>query len=91
MPRYFLVVALMCLLGLIVLWRAGYIMFVERDFWLEAGKHYVRTNRTLPATRGNILADDGQVLAASIPEYKMFMDFMSWEKKDTSRRDREQH
>lgn len=91
MPRYFLVVALMCLLGLIVLWRAGYIMFVERDFWLEAGKHYVRTNRTLPATRGNILADDGQVLAASIPEYKMFMDFMSWEKKDTARRDREQH
>ena len=91
MPRYFVVVAIMSVVGLIVLLRAGYIMFVERDFWLEAGKHFVKTNRTLPATRGNILADDGQVLAASIPEFKLFMDFMSWEKKDTARRDREQH
>lgn len=91
LPRYTLVGVILCLVGLSVLARAAYVIFAEGDLWKEASKHFIKTDRELPATRGNILADDGQVLAASLPQYKMYMDFMSWEKKSIARRDKEQH
>lgn len=93
MPRYFIVTVVMVLLGVAVVAKAVYTMTVKRDYWLEVKASQVRLDRPLPPTRGNILAADGQMLAASLPEYKMFMDFMSWEKhpkrraKDQARRD----
>ena len=34
--------------------------------------------------RGNILSSDGQLLASSIPEYKIFMDYQAGSKEDTA-------
>ncbi len=87
--RYAFVASLLVLLGFAVLAKAVYIMTVKKDFWLEVNDRFTKENDAVPPTRGNILADNGEVLAASLPEYKLYMDFMSWEK-DPKRRDKEQ-
>lgn len=93
MPRYFLWTFLLVLAGLAVVCKAFYTMTVKRDDWMKMSRMQVRDGRPLPAKRGNILAADGQVLAASLPEYTMSIDFMSSEKdsamrvKDQYRRD----
>lgn len=88
--RYAFIASLLVLAGLAVLGRASYIMVVKKDFWMAVNERFTKENDTVPPTRGNILADNGEVLAASLPEYKLYMDFMSWEK-DEKRRNKEQH
>ncbi len=90
MPRFFVVAVLLGLVGVAVFFRACYIIFVEQEFWTAVAQRFVKTDQQIAPTRGNILAADGQVLAASIPEYRLFMDFMSWEK-DEKRRRKDQH
>lgn len=93
MPRYFLVTLLLGLAGVSVLAKAVYTMTLDRERWIAMSKIQVREGRTLPAKRGNILACDGQILAASLPQYRMYIDYMSTEKdslqrvKDQKRRD----
>lgn len=79
MPRYFLVTLMLALLALSVVGKALYTMTADREYWLEMSKLQVKEGRPLPAKRGNILAADGQVLAASLPEYEINLDFMSTE------------
>ena len=88
--RYAAVASLLFLFGFAVLVKAAYIMTAQKDFWMAVNDRFVKENEEVQPTRGNILADNGEVLAASLPEYKLFMDFMSWEK-DPKRRDKEQH
>ena len=90
MPRYFLVTVILGLLGLSVLGKAAYIMFVERDYWEAVSDRFVKDDVPVDAERGNIFSADGQLLASSLPQYKMYMDFMSWEK-DSARRAKDQH
>ena len=88
--RYSVVASLLVLCGFAVLAKAMYIMTVKKDFWMAVSERFTKENDVVQPTRGNILADDGEVLAASLPEYKIYMDFMSWEK-EPKRRDKEQH
>lgn len=88
--RYAFIASVLVIAGLAVLGRASYIMVVKKDFWMAVNDRFTKENDTVPPTRGNILADNGEVLAASLPEYKLYMDFMSWEK-DDKRRNKEQH
>lgn len=88
--RYVFVATLLVLCGIAILARAVYIMTVKKDYWLAVSERLVKENDVVPPTRGNILASGGEVLAASLPEYKLFMDYMSWEK-DVKRRGKEQH
>lgn len=90
MQRYAFVAALLVIGFLAVIAKAAYIMTVQKDFWMAVSSRFVRENVVVPPTRGNILADNGEVLASSLPEYKIYMDFMSWEK-DSLRRAKEQH
>lgn len=78
--RYAFVAALLGLCGIAVIAKAFYIMTVEKDYWIAVSQRYVNEDEPVPPTRGNILASGGEVLAASLPEYKLYMDFMSWEK-----------
>lgn len=90
MQRYSFIATLMVMVGVAVLARATYIMTVKKDYWMAVSQRFVKKNQTVEPARGSILAANGEVLAASLPEYKMFMDFMSWEK-DSVRRTKEQH
>ena len=87
--RYAFVASVLVLACFAILGKAMYTMTVKKDYWLAIGDRFVKENDTVPPTRGNILADNGEVLAASLPEYKLFMDYMSWEK-DSLRREKEQ-
>lgn len=93
MQRYSVVASVLVLVGLAILGKALYIMTVEKNYWMAVSERFIRENVPVEPTRGNILACNGEVLASSLPEYKMYMDFMSWEKdsvrkaKDQKRRD----
>ena len=93
MPRYTAVAIFLTLLAVAAVARAFYIMTAERERWIAMSKINVREGRPLPATRGKILASDGKVLAASLPQYRVYIDFMSYETdslqcaKDQLRRD----
>lgn len=93
MPRFFLIAVALAVMGMIIVLRALYIMTVQKDYWMEVDSRFQRDGIPVPPSRGDILADDGEVLAASIPEYKLFMDYMSGETdpkrvaKDQARRD----
>lgn len=77
MPRYFVVIVLMSLFGVYVLGNAAYLALVEKDYWTEVSQKLVKENVPIPAKRGNILAAGGQVMASSLPEYKIYMDFVA--------------
>ena len=89
MPRFFGIAILIALVCALVIGKAVYIMTVERDFWLDVSERFQKDNVPIPPKRGNILADNGEVLAASIPEYRIYMDFMSGER-DTARVEKDQ-
>lgn len=88
--RYAFVAFVLVVICIAVVIRAFLTMTVDQDYWMSVSKRFVKNNVEVPPTRGNILADNGEVLAASLPEYKMFMDFMSWEK-NPKRQQKEQH
>ncbi len=85
MTRYFIVAAFLAAIGVGVAIKTAYIMFVERNFWNEVSQRFVKRNMKIAPVRGSIYSADGQLLASSIPEYKMFMDYMVVEK-DSARR-----
>ncbi len=75
MLRYSAVVALMLVLAILIIVKAGFIMFKERSYWQNVADRFVKENVVIPPTRGNIISSDGQLMASSLPEYKIYMDF----------------
>ena len=87
--RYFFIVVIMLLLGVFIIVKAAIIMYAEREYWHEVAKRFVRENVTIRPNRGNILSADGKLMASSLPEYRIYMDFISGEK-DPERRAKDQ-
>lgn len=85
MPRYLVVIIILSLSGLYILGNAAYLMFARRDYWDTVSRLFVRENIPLPANRGNILSADGQIMASSLPEYKIYMDFVAFDRDSTRR------
>ncbi|MBP8960036.1 MAG: transpeptidase family protein [Bacteroidales bacterium] len=50
---------------------------LERSKWEAMGEKYVFKTDVMPAIRGDILADDGSLLATSVPYYSVYMDTRS--------------
>lgn len=75
MTRYFFVILLMGLMGVAIVVKGGIIMFGERDYWQDVAKRFVKENVTVKPNRGNILSADGSLMASSLPEYRIYMDF----------------
>ncbi len=74
-PRYSLIAICMSLLTIAVVVKAGYIMTVKRDYWRQVAGRMKKDSVEVASARGNILSCDGQLLASSLPEFKIFMDF----------------
>ncbi len=75
MNRYFVVILIMGAIGVLIVVKAGKIMFTERHYWKEVADRFVRENVTVKPNRGNILSSDGRLMASSLPEYRIYMDF----------------
>lgn len=90
--RYLAIVALLVIVGISVIVRAGFLMFVKRGYWEQVADRFVKENVVVKPNRGNILSADGQLMASSLPEYRIYMDFMTSEsKKFPARREKDQH
>ncbi len=63
--------------ALAILGRVVYIQFVEGEKWAEMGEGYIYKTDDVPANRGDILAEDGRVLASSVPYYNIYIDTRS--------------
>lgn len=74
-PRYSLLAVVMTLLGVAVIGKATYTMTVKHDYWMEVSKRIESHNNDLHPERGNILSDNGELLASTLPEYKLAVDF----------------
>ena len=81
---------LMALIGVAIVVKAGITMFAERQYWQDVADRFVKENVTVKPNRGNIISSDGKLMASSLPEYRIYMDFMSGEK-DEKRRKRIRH
>ena len=73
--RYFSVIIIMVAVSVAILVKALYTMVLERSYWVAVRDRSIVSGIEIPARRGNILGDDGQLLASSVPQYTLFMDF----------------
>lgn len=80
MNRYFWVIAIAFLLGLLIVGKMCYLTFVQGEYWAKVSQRFTKENVEITPQRGNILAADGQVLATSLPEYRLYMDFIAYDK-----------
>lgn len=75
MRRYSFIILMMALVGIAIICKAGIIMFAERQYWKDVADRFIKENVTVSPTRGNIISSDGQLMASSLPEYKIYLDF----------------
>lgn len=74
MKRAYVIYFFICLFGLAVIFKIGYIQIVEGDKWRAKAEGLTTVYRDIDAVRGNIYADDGSMLATSVPIYEVRMD-----------------
>ena len=77
MPRYFAIAVFLTLIGFAIIGKAMYIMTAKKTYWTQVASRLKRDSVSVKPTRGNILSSDGQLMASSIPEYKVFIDFQA--------------
>ena len=77
MPRYFAIAVVLTLIGFAVVGKAMYIMTAKKDYWTQVASRLKRDSVVVKPNRGNILSCDGQLMASSIPEYMVYMDFQA--------------
>lgn len=77
MPRYFIIAIVLTLIGFAIVGKAMYIMTAEKNYWGTVQQKLKHDSIPVKPVRGNILSCDGQLMASSIPEYKIYMDFQT--------------
>ncbi len=91
--RYKFFFVIMTAVAIAVVVRAGYIMTVEADYWEQVGNRVKRDSVVMMPTRGNILSSKGQLMASTLPEYTLVIDFKAmhvskadtlWDEKEDS-------
>ena len=75
MLRYTVLSFILTLVAVLVVAKTAYIMTAKRDFWMQVADRVKVDSLQTPSQRGNILSCDGQLLASSLPQYKVFIDF----------------
>ncbi|MBQ2011203.1 MAG: penicillin-binding protein 2, partial [Bacteroidaceae bacterium] len=84
--RYRFLFIIICLAACYILGTALQTMLSpQKDYWVSVGKRFTKENLPIPANRGNLLASDGQLLAGSIPEFRLYMDYVVIDADSTAR------
>lgn len=73
-----------------ILFNVLHIQFTEGDQWKYWQSKQVVEDKVIPATRGNIYADNGALMAATIPTYALYMDFQTYLDRSLANRPEEQ-
>jgi cell division protein FtsI (penicillin-binding protein 3) len=77
MPRYRAIAILLALIALVIFGKTIYLMTAKHDYWMQVADRVKRDSVYVKPNRGNILSSDGQLLASSLPEFKIYMDFVA--------------
>ena len=91
--KYLSLFLLMLVWGIFIIVKMAFVMFGERQYWNDVSKNMTPVNRVIEPRRGNILSDEGLLLASSMKQYRVFLDFRTAEKdevrgkKDQERKD----
>ncbi|TKG92341.1 PASTA domain-containing protein [Puteibacter caeruleilacunae] len=72
--RFGVIYVLIFAFGIIVIGKIFFIQNVDNTKWKEQAETYKPKQDDIPASRGDIYAADGRVLATSVPYYKIRMD-----------------
>lgn len=75
MTRYRVLAWFMVLLACAIVGKAAYIMTARRAYWTQVSDRLKADSVPVSPVRGNILSHDGQLLASSLPEYLLYVDF----------------
>lgn len=83
-PRYKVIGYVVVLIGVFIIGKALYISTVKHDYWMDVAERLTRDSVDVLPVRGNILSSDEQLMASSLPEFKLYFDFKAGgEKKDS--------
>lgn len=74
MWRMYVIYFCICIFSLSILAKVGHIQFVEGQELRDKAENLTTGYKKIEAVRGNIYADDGSLLATSIPIYEVRMD-----------------
>ena len=72
--RMYLLYVTVCIFSLLILGKVFHIQFIEGDRLRKKAENLTTGYKKIEAVRGNIYADDGSLLATSIPIYEVRMD-----------------
>ncbi len=72
--RVYLSFFFVCLFAVVIIVRTVRLQVVERHTWTTLADSLTTDYHTIEASRGNIYADDGSLLATSVPVYEVRLD-----------------
>ena len=75
--RITVIVVIAALLMVAIIARAVVTATAQKNKWMDVGAVYVSDTMELKPNRGNILSADGQLMASSLPDYKVYVDFLA--------------
>lgn len=75
--RITVIVVVAVLLMIAIITRAVVTATVQNEKWKKIGAVSVSDTLLMKPNRGNILSADGQLMASSLPDYKVYVDFLS--------------
>ena len=88
--RFRLVLITISILGVCILGKALNTMLFRADYWRQVDQRFISDSISVEAMRGNIISADGKVMVASLPKYRLFMDYVIIDK-DSAAREKAQH
>ncbi len=65
---------IMAVIAMVIIGKVLYIQLVEGEYWKERSRSSSMRYVNIEAARGDICADDGRLLATSVPVYELRMD-----------------
>ena len=83
--RPLIVLIAFCLIGLSIVSTAAETMFTKSAYWNVVKDKFTADSLSIPALRGDILSHDGKVMVATLPEYRILMDYVVIDKDSVAR------
>lgn len=77
MNRFYIIAGCMFIFALFISVKLLNLQFVEGDKYRELAEKTTVKNFEIPANRGNVYADDGSLLATSVPKYDIRFDALT--------------
>lgn len=75
MPRYSAIAIILSVIAIAVICKAFYIMTAKNEYWMQVADRVKKDSVEIKPMRGNIMSCNGQLMASSLPEFKVYMDF----------------